>query len=189
MLHLIRIEMQSQGSVFCCCWLLLQKWFKWCSKPERNCAATHGAADQGELSAAAVAASDPAISPALLTASTGWSLQSPNCCTAKMKHSKGLSSVYTKLKVAFWFWTQKLSLVSLSVSGVQGVNEQFLGSTGYPTQQVRHCLGQPWILSALTHSYETGKALGLDKEWFSKSEGLDRYFKFTWVNTHGGKGR
>lgn len=35
--------------------------------------------------------------------------------------------------------------------------------------------------------YDTGKALGLDKEWFSKSEGSDNYFKFTLVNTHGGK--
>lgn len=40
-------------------------------KPERNCAAIHGAAEQGELSAAAVAASDPAISPV----NTGRSLQ------------------------------------------------------------------------------------------------------------------
>lgn len=83
MLHLIRIEMQSQGSIFCCCWLLLHKWFKWCLKPERNCAAIHGAADQGELSAAAVAASDPAISPALLQPTQAGPLSHPTAAQQK----------------------------------------------------------------------------------------------------------
>ena len=37
--------------------------------------------------------------------------------------------------------------------------------------------------------HETGKALGLNKEWFSESEGFDGQFKSTSVNIFDGKGK
>lgn len=60
------------------------------------------------------------------------------------------------------------------------MQEVFPGFTGHPTQQVRDCLGQqrtlPVLQELLAHPqvwYGTGKALGLNKEWFSSSEGFN----------------
>lgn len=60
------------------------------------------------------------------------------------------------------------------------MKEEFPGSTGYPTEHVRHCLGRqrtlPLLQELLAHPqvwYEPGKALGLNKERVSQSEGFD----------------
>lgn len=60
------------------------------------------------------------------------------------------------------------------------MKEKFPGSTGYPTEQARHCPGRqrtlPLLQELLAHPqvwYEPGKALGLNKEWVGQSEGFD----------------